>query len=675
MLQPRLPWLCDWEPRCLPEMLLSSEGVPAVWRKHLSLCDLTVSMLPELSPPWYSLISCCPRLPCSPMPGVSWPLAQWYSRCASSLHSVALTAPHVGSTLLKPSPSPEARPLLSVRCPRTPLLPWTSLRRGRQTLRLALESRLGNRECLPMRSWNRQHCWLRSSMAGKRLPNRWFQKTWTLARSPLAVGALGVPLLRLMSCLVQCRVLLLPPCLCQMPCLCQTLAVLESGTPQERSYWSQHRKPLGSSTSSLHFVFIHRLRWVLAQNAHASEGGGKKPNCRCDPACTSTRCIIPCGSCPHLRLQPTLCVLCWHYKLLCCSASPSAYSVVFCRLCACSCCSDVNVTQPLPLSLVANAHTLLDTNPSFAHFGSRGSPSLQFWLDFLTVDWSNRPLLHSCMGKAKRQHRQNSRPGQQNRELSRYYEACDSSLETSLTAESEAPETSSNASHALTPREKALFGYLTWSTSRPPPMTIFVRPYLQALTRSSSQRADKSAGDDDEDADPVISVPLPSTPPSGMHMSERRGRSRRLSSHSTSLERGPANLRSSRASGAGTAMDPRGRSPLPRRRGVAAGDRSTAPPRDVGISKDGEPFLLPKPKRYPLRKPAPPVVEVAPSVTVKDAEVQPLAPTKQTKQNASSATNDGGPTATSSEVPHPQVCLEVHRCKTETSRAFSFSRC
>ncbi|CAE7256960.1 unnamed protein product [Symbiodinium sp. KB8] len=243
------------------------------------------------------------------------------------------------------------------------------------------------------------------------------------------------------------------------------------------------------------------------------------------------------------------------------------------------------------------------------------------------------------------------RPGQQNRELSRYYEAGESSLETSLTAESEAPETSSRTSHALTPREKALFGYVTWSTSRPPPMTIFVRPYLQALTRRSSQRAGKHTDDDDdEDADPVVPVPSPSTPPSGSHTGEKRGRPRRLSSRSTSLDRGPADVKSSRASGSSAAVDPRGRSPLPRRRGVAAGDRSA--PRDVGYSKDGEPFLLPKPKRFPLRKPASPEVEVASSVTVPAAVVQPQATTKptkqtkQTKQTASLATNAGGPTAT-----------------------------
>ena len=101
---------------------------------------------------------------------------------------------------------------------------------------------------------------------------------------------------------------------------------------------------------------------------------------------------------------------------------------------------------------------------------------------------------------------------------------------------------------------------------------------------------------------------------------------------------------SSRASGSRTAMDPRGRSPLPRRRGAEAGARSTAPTRDIGISMDGEPFLLPKPKRYPLRKPAPLAVEVAPADTLDAAEVKPKA---TTKKSVSSATNDGGSTTPS----------------------------
>ena len=657
MLQPRLPWLCDWELCCFPVMTLSSEGVPAVWRKYFSSCALTVITQPKLQPPWHSLVLGCPRMLYSPLLGASRSPSQWYSRCVPALSGIALTAPHVGSPLLKPSPSIEARPLLSVRCPRIPPPSWTSLKRCCQALSLALKSRFGSRECLPTRNWSMQPSWLRSSMAGKRLPDRWPPQMWRLVRSHLAVGALGVPL-RLMSYQVQCQALLLPPCLYQMPCLCQTLESQESGMPPARSYWSQRRTPLGSSTSSLRFAFIHRLSWASAGIAYASEGGGKKPNCWCDLVCTSTHCLMPCVSCPHFRLQRSLYVLCWHCKLPCCSAGPSASSGVLHRLCACSCCSDAHMIQPLPLHLDAHAHAHkpLDIDPSSAYFGSRGSPPLQFWVDSSTVEWSHRPLLHSCMGKAKRQHRQNSRPGQQNRELSRHYEAGESSLGTSLTAELEAPETSSHAPHALTPREKALFGYVTWSTSRPPPMTIFVRPYLQALTRSSSQRAGAHTVDaDDEDADRVISVPSPSTPPHDFHKGERqgRGRSRRLSSRSPSLERGSADVRSLHAHGSSTAVDPRGRSPLPRRRGGAAGIQSAAPSRDVGISKDGEPFLLPKPKRYPLRKPASSDVKAAPPVTVEAAEVKPqdttkpTKQTKQTKQSASSTTQAGGSTATS----------------------------
>ena len=51
MLHPRLPWLCDWELCRFPALMLSSEGEPAVWRKHLMLCDYAVRMLPELLPP------------------------------------------------------------------------------------------------------------------------------------------------------------------------------------------------------------------------------------------------------------------------------------------------------------------------------------------------------------------------------------------------------------------------------------------------------------------------------------------------------------------------------------------------------------------------------------------------------------------------------------------------
>ena len=271
----------------------------------------------------------------------------------------------------------------------------------------------------------------------------------------------------------------------------------------------------------------------------------------------------------------------------------------------------------MPLPLAVHANTPLDVGSSVAYFGSRVSLLLQFWSDFPAVGWSDRPLSHSCMGKAQRQRRQGSRPGQQNREFSRSNETLDSSLETSPVAVPETPETPSPPSHSLSPREKALFGYVTWSTSKPPPMTIFVRPYLQALARSTSKRAGGST--DGGGVDHEVPVPSPATPPTGVALH-----------HSRAGLWDAASACSWFSNGCG----PTWQIPLPRRRGA----RPTAPTRDIGISLEGEPFLLPKPKKYPLRKPA--SMATTPVDTPDDDEMKPK--TKK-QQSASSATTAGSP--------------------------------
>ncbi|CAE7543833.1 unnamed protein product, partial [Symbiodinium sp. KB8] len=181
------------------------------------------------------------------------------------------------------------------------------------------------------------------------------------------------------------------------------------------------------------------------------------------------------------RLLSSFCILDWCAALAYCPASSSAFSSDVFKL-STSLCSNSSIDVPSPLQL------LPDTCDSIL------------------------PDVHpSTMGKAQRQRRQSSRPGQLNRALSRSDETRDPSSTTSPTAVPEVPEELDHASHALTPREKALFGYVTWSTSQPPPMTVFVRPYLQALTDSASKRSEKHAAGGD--ATMVDTVPSPSTPP------------------------------------------------------------------------------------------------------------------------------------------------------------------
>ena len=86
-------------------------------------------------------------------------------------------------------------------------------------------------------------------------------------------------------------------------------------------------------------------------------------------------------------------------------------------------------------------------------------------------------------------------------------------------------------------------------------------------------------------------------------------------------------------------MDPRGRSPLPRRR------RCTRPREAedaTGISLKGEPFLLPRPKKYPLQPPV--TVDSTPT-----SVIDPAPPREQQQKSANPATVSANPSA---KTPH-----------------------
>ncbi|CAE7444112.1 unnamed protein product, partial [Symbiodinium necroappetens] len=293
--------------------------------------------------------------------------------------------------------------------------------------------------------------------------------------------------------------------------------------------------------------------------------------------------------------------------------------------------------------------------------GSCVSSSLfPFWSGSATGAWPAVPAAPCCMGRAQRQRRQSARPGQQNRQLtSDSTEDLVTAPTASSAAEDESPDFSS---HQLTSRERALFNFVTWSTKEPPPMTIFVRPYLQSLVRSAS--ATKEATGDDESVDTVRPPMTPPTRPDvpGGHSDRRisedgrllpepkhssgpstaeavRSRKRRKLSRSISSISSDFDLGSLSRPTLPCPVDPRGRSPLPRRR------RCTRPREAedaTGISLKGEPFLLPRPKKYPLQPPV--TVDSTPT-----SVIDPAPPREQQQKSANPATVSANPSA---KTPH-----------------------
>ena len=286
VLQPSLSSLCDWEPGHLPELIQSSTGVPAVWRQHFSFCDSPASSQHVL------LMS---GNMCNMMHfWAAFSVATWVrlllSQCHCELYSHRI-------------PSAQASPESCLAAPTLCQMSETTPAATDRPQELSSDTASGTgvpiwERDMPtqMRSWSKQPCWLRPLMAGRKLLNRWPRRKWTLVRRPLAVGARGVPL-RLMFCRVPCRALLLPLC------LCQRIAAQESALPQARLSWSQHRKPLGSSTLSSPFVLPRHISWVPDRIDPASGGSSKKPTCLCSLPCTSALRSLIRGmlSCQGLR--------------------------------------------------------------------------------------------------------------------------------------------------------------------------------------------------------------------------------------------------------------------------------------------------------------------------------------------------------------------------------------
>ena len=439
------------------------------------------------------------------VPRSSRSLSQWHYRYVpDSLSDTDFV--FTGLSLLKSSTNP-ARPCFH-----------SALRRCCQRTPLALISPPGSKACQLIRSWKMLLCWPRPSMVGRMLPDQRLLQRWSPERSQLAVGALGVPH-RLMCSLARCRDLL-------PPARPRPMATAPESAPQPaRTSWSRHRKPMGSSTLSLPYVLPRHSSWVIEWPDPDTKGGCKKKPCwSCILRKSRLYSSVTVHS-PDLRLLCSLSMSCLRSTLICHCAWTSVYlDVALGRPFICLAASDcIPVPQYVAIHASVPSRLGLSVRPS----GSCVSSSLfPFWSGSATGAWPAVPAAPCCMGRAQRQRRQSARPGQQNRQLtSDSTEDLVTAPTASSAAEDESPDFSS---HQLTSRERALFNFVTWSTREPPPMTIFVRPYLQSLVRSAS--ATKEATGDDESVDTVRPPMTPPTRPDvpGGHSDRRISEDGRL---------------------------------------------------------------------------------------------------------------------------------------------------
>ena len=117
------------------------------------------------------------------------------------------------------------------------------------------------------------------------------------------------------------------------------------------------------------------------------------------------------------------------------------------------------------------------------------------------------------MGRAQRQLRESQRPGQQNRvETPASDETVEVEVEVETDGEEPRRESASGSRNdmggsrndmggtttQLSPSELRILDYMVWNTHKPPPKTVFLRPYIEAVRNASGSRPPLTAVGQDE---------------------------------------------------------------------------------------------------------------------------------------------------------------------------------
>ena len=114
-----------------------------------------------------------------------------------------------------------------------------------------------------------------------------------------------------------------------------------------------------------------------------------------------------------------------------------------------------------------------------------------------------------AMGRAQRQLRQSQRPGQQNRVETVETPASDETVEVEVEVETDEEEPRrapvsgarndmGGTATQLSPSELRILDYMVWHTHKPPPKTVFLRPYIEEVRNASSSRPPLTADGQDE---------------------------------------------------------------------------------------------------------------------------------------------------------------------------------
>ena len=89
---------------------------------------------------------------------------------------------------------------------------------------------------------------------------------------------------------------------------------------------------------------------------------------------------------------------------------------------------------------------------------------------------------------------QQRRPGQQNRRETpipasgskdRGHQEAESREIQKESEEAGQPPSANSSSSAITPQERQLYKYISWHTATPPPLTVFLRPYLDRVRQGT----------------------------------------------------------------------------------------------------------------------------------------------------------------------------------------------
>ena len=137
-------------------------------------------------------------------------------------------------------------------------------------------------------------------------------------------------------------------------------------------------------------------------------------------------------------------------------------------------------------------------------------------LQFASFGWTVARVPHApafAMGRAQRQLRESQRPGQQNRvETPASDETVEVEVEVETDGEEPRRESASGSRNdmggsrndmggtttQLSPSELRILDYMVWNTHKPPPKTVFLRPYIEAVRNASGSRPPLTAVGQDE---------------------------------------------------------------------------------------------------------------------------------------------------------------------------------